>query len=308
MSAPTTEIKRPAGDPPAEASISRRRQVWRSLWSNPAGKTAVLLVLAIALVAIFSPLIATHNPNQQDLLAVNQAPSGAHWLGTDPLGRDVFSRIVVGLRASLLIGVITATATAVLGLALGLLAGYFERVLGNILLRLADIQFSVPFVLVGIALAAVFGPGIVKLMVVLTFWGWTIYARTIASTVSQVRRMDFVRASQTVGASVPRILFRQIAPNVMGPVVILWSTAVGALILAESGLSLLGLGIAPPSFSLGSMLADSQTTLQLAWWAAVFPGIAIALLVLTFNLLGDGLRDALNPAFATAGRHDPVLS
>ncbi|GAA3737529.1 ABC transporter permease [Salinactinospora qingdaonensis] len=283
------------------------------MWAAPLGKVAVLLITALVLIACFADLLVPRDPVEQVLREVNQPPSwlggeGGHLLGTDPLGRDVLSRILVGLRLSLLIGFFTSTATAAIGLTLGLLAGYYERFLGGALMRLADIQFAVPFAAVGIALAAFMGPGVVKLMLVLAFWGWANYARTIVSSVQQTKRMDFVTAARTSGASPLRVMLRHIAPNILGPVIILWSTGVGTLVLVESSLSLLGLGVQPPGFSLGSMLADSQQTLRLAWWAAVFPGVAITLVVIAFSLLGDTLRDAFNPALRANGDHDPELT
>lgn len=288
------------------------RTVARRVWNNPTGKGGVLLLAILVLLAVLAPLIAPADPVKQQLALANVAPSwlggdGGGLLGTDPLGRDVFSRILYGLRLSLVIGFGTATAAAALGLLLGLIAGYYEKVAGTILMRVADVQFAVPFVAVGIALAAVLGAGVLKLMAVFAIWGWTMYARTIFSSVAQTKRLDYVTAVRLQGASAPRILFRHVMPNVLGPVIILWSTSAGVLILAESALSLLGIGIQTPDFSLGSMLADSQLTLRTAWWAAVFPGVAIALAVIGFNLLGDSLRDAFGTSTNNT-RHDPELS
>lgn len=305
----------PSGAEPSGAGAgtgaSRRAEVLRNVVRNPTGKVAIGLLVVLGLAAVLAPLIATHDPLSQSLLQTNEPPSwlgggGDHLLGTDDLGRDVFSRMVHGARLSLLFGLVTSSCTAVLGLFLGLVAGWYERVAGPILMRLADIQFAVPFVAVGIVVAAIFGPGVTKLVVILSLWGWTIHARTIVNTVSQVRRMDFITSVQIYGASTPRILFRHVLPNVLGPVIILWSTSAGVLVLAESALSLLGIGVVAPDFSLGSMLAGSQTALRLAWWSVVFPGLTIMLLVIGFNLLGDALRDALNPAVGRAA-HDPDL-
>ncbi|MGI5330616.1 ABC transporter permease [Actinomadura nitritigenes] len=291
-------------------SRSRAAETAVRTWRDTSGKIAVVLLAVLVLLAVFAPLLAPHDPTAQQLAAANREPSwlggaGGHLLGTDPLGRDVFSRLLYGLRLSLIVGVVTATASALLGLLLGLLAGYYESTAGAVLMRLADVQFAVPFVAVGVALAAVVGPGVVKLMIILAIWGWVNYARTIAATVSQTKRMEFVTAARVVGARTPAILLRHIAPNVLGPVIILWSTSAGVLVLVESALSLLGLGVQAPGFSLGSMLSDSRTTLQMAWWAAVFPGIAIMMVVVAFNLLGDALRDAFNPS--ARADQDPEL-
>ncbi|HVV10457.1 ABC transporter permease [Amycolatopsis sp.] len=295
-----------------ERAGSRLREVAGRAWASPMGKTAVILLGVLVVAAVFAPLLAPFDPAAQNLLATDQAPSwlggaGGHPLGTDGLGRDVLSRILYGLRLSLAIAVLTATGSAVLGLALGLPAGFYERTAGAVLLRLADIQFAVPFVAVGIALAAVFGPGVGKLMIVLAIWGWTSYARTIAGTVAQVRRMDFITAARTQGLSTPRILHRHVAPNVLGPVLILWSTTAGVLVLVESALSLLGLGVQPPGVSLGAMLADGQSALRLAWWSVAAPGVVLVLIVLAFNMLGDALRDAFSPGSGKAVT-DPELT
>lgn len=294
----------------APRSRSRAAETARRAWSDASGRIAVVLLAVLLLTALLAPLLAPHDPVAQNLAAASRPPSwlggeGGYLLGTDTLGRDVFSRLLYGLRLSMVIGVVTATASALFGLLLGLLAGYYESTAGMVLMRLADVQFAVPFVAVGVALAAVVGPGVVKLMIILAVWGWVNYARTIATSVSQVKRMEFVTAARTVGARTPAILLRHIAPSVLGPVIILWSTSAGVLILVESALSMLGLGVQPPDFSLGSMLADSRSTLRLAWWATVFPGVAIMVIVVAFNLLGDALRDAFNPSVRT--RRDPEL-
>jgi len=268
------------------------------------------MIALTVLVALVGPLLVSTSPTHQDLLATNQAPSwlggtGGHLLGTDALGRDVLSRAVHGLRLSLLFGLSVATAAALVGLVLGLLAGYEQRFLGPFLLRVADIQFALPFVVVGLALTAVIGSGVWRIAAVLAIWGWTVYARTIVSSVAQVCRADFVTAARTYGTGLPRLLLRHVAPNVLGPVVVLWTTSAGVMIMVESSLSLLGLGAQPPAFSLGTMLGDAATQLRLAWWAVVSPGAVLLWIVLAFNLTGDGLRDALSSGGHL--EHDPEL-
>lgn len=295
----------------ATKSPSRLRTIFSRVRRNPSGRVGLVILGALVILAVFAPLISPASPTKQNLMLANTEPSwlggdGGGIFGMDPLGRDVFSRVLHGLRLSLFIGVVTSTCAAVLGLVLGLVSGYYERFIGGVLMRLADIQFAVPFVAVGIALAAVLGAGVGKLILVLAIWGWTTHARTINASVSQTKRLDFVVAARTAGASTPRLLFRHILPNVIGPVIILWSTSAGVFVLVESALSLLGIGVQAPDFSLGSMLADSQTTLRTAWWAAVFPGVAIALAVVGFNLLGDAIRDAFNPTGGVL--HDPALT
>ena len=304
---------------PAASAARRKRfsdtrawRVARRAWDTPNGKFGYLILGVLLLVAAMAPVIAPHDPVHQDLGQANLAPFwlggvGHYIFGTDNLGRDVFSRVLYGLRLSLAIGVLTATLSAVLGLLLGLLAGYYERSLGYVLMRIADIQFAIPFVVVAIALAAVMGPGLFKLMTILALWGWTVYARTIANTVAQVSKQDFVTAARTMGASTPRILWHHITPAVFGPMLVLWSTSAGILVLVESALSLLGLGVQAPGFSLGSMLSDGRVLLRLSWWSVMFPGVTLMLIVLGFNLLGDALRDAFMPG-ASSRPMNPELT
>lgn len=279
----------------------RMREVVTKAGRNPSGRIGFVLLALLVLAALLAPWISPHDPVAQTLSATDTKPSwlggeGGYLLGTDSLGRDVLSRVLHGLRLSLFVGIFAATCSALLGLTLGILAGWYEETLGKVLMRLADIQFAVPFVAVGIALTAALGPGLVPILVILSVWGWTTYARTIANSVSQVKRADFVTAARTLGASTGRIMVKHVAPSVLAPVVVLWSTSAGVLILAESGLSLLGLGVQAPDFSLGSMLSDGQVALRLSWWAVLFPGCALLLIVLAFNMIGDALRDAFNPS------------
>ena len=298
--------------PKTPKTPGRMREIFAKAWRNPTGRIGFVLLAVLALAALFAPLLAPHDPTVQILPAADTAPfwlggDGGYLLGTDSLGRDVLSRILYGLRLSLLIGIVAATISAALGLFLGVVAGWYEKGIGKVLMRLADIQFAVPFVAVGIALTAVLGPGLTPVLVILSVWGWTTYARTIANSVSQVKRQDFVTAARTLGASTPRIMLRHITPSILAPVVVLWSTSAGVLILAESGLSLLGLGVQAPAFSLGSMLADGQIALRLSWWSVLFPGAALLLIVLAFNMIGDALRDAFNPSSALVPKNPELV-
>ena len=298
--------------PKTPKTPGRMREIFAKAWRNPTGRIGFVLLAVLALAALFAPLLAPHDPTVQILPAADTAPfwlggDGGYLLGTDSLGRDVLSRILYGLRLSLLIGIVAATISAALGLFLGIVAGWYEKGIGKVLMRLADIQFAVPFVAVGIALTAVLGPGLTPVLVILSVWGWTTYARTIANSVSQAKRQDFVTAARTLGASTPRIMLRHITPSILAPVVVLWSTSAGVLILAESGLSLLGLGVQAPAFSLGSMLADGQIALRLSWWSVLFPGAALLLIVLAFNMIGDALRDAFNPSSALVPKNPELV-
>lgn len=301
----------PAEPPEIEVAPSRTRQVISRLRGNAFAKAGLILLGVITLLAILAGFITSVPPTEQRLALANQPPS---WLGgeggvfgTDQLGRDVFSRMLFGARTSLVFGLVTGTGSALMGLTMGLLAGYYNRYFGPILMRFVDIQFAIPFIAIGLALVSVVGPGLLPLSIIFIVWGWTGFARTIYSSVIQVKAADHIAAVRVHGASNKRIIFRHILPNVIGPVIILWSTVCGVLILAESALSLLGLGVQPPGFSLGTLLADGQKVLRVAWWVAVFPGVMIGLIVVGFQLLGDALRDSLTLSDSVK-RLDPDLS
>jgi peptide/nickel transport system permease protein len=270
---------------------------------NRSGQVAVAFVGFVVALALLAPVLVHYDPTSTDLSIADLPPVGlgghfAHPLGTDKFGRDLLARLIYGSRTSLFIGLVAASVSASLGTVLGLLAGYYDRHLGPFLLRLAEVQFSLPFTVVALAIIAVYGPGLKNLLILLSVIGWAGYARTIAVSVSQANRMDFVTASRLQGAATARVLFRHILPNVWGPIIVLWSTSAGVLILAESGLSFIGLGVQAPQFSWGSMLAESQSALRTDWWEAIFPGVALTLTVVSFNLLGDSIRDALNVRLA----------
>lgn len=285
--------------PPGRTRAAGALRFARGVTRTRSGKIAIGLVVLIVAVAVFGPAVLRVDPAATDFGSANLAPLGlggsaAHPLGTDKFGRDLLARLIFGARTSLFIGLFAASVSAILGSLLGLLAGYYERTLGPFLLRLAEVQFSLPFTVIALAVIAVYGPGLKNLLILLSVVGWAGYARTIAVSVAQTNRMDYVTAARLQGVSTARTLLRHILPNVWGPIIVLWSTSAGVLILAESGLSFIGLGVQAPQFSWGSMLAESQAELRTQWWQAVFPGLALTLTVVSFNLLGDAVRDALN--------------
>ncbi|MFI9625881.1 ABC transporter permease [Streptomyces sp. NPDC052042] len=289
----------------------RRFRLARQVLADPMARLGLAVLVLLVLAAVLAPLLSPMSPLEQRLDKANVAPAwlggnGGGVFGTDQLGRDLFSRVVHALRTSLLFGLVTATGCAVIGTVLGIVGGYYNRFLGPVLMRLADMQFSVPFFAVGVALVAVMGPGLRNLAIALMLWSWTGFARTIFSTVVQMKGSDHVVAVRTHGATALRIMARHILPNVIGPIIVLWATLAGGFILAESALSLLGLGVQPPDFSLGAMLAGARASIATAWWAVFFPGLAIGLSVMGFQLLGDAVRDAVNPA--ESSRTDPDLS
>jgi peptide/nickel transport system permease protein len=270
---------------------------WRS-WSGFLG--AGLLAMAVT-VALFAPWIAPHDPYAINLLARLQPPawtdggSASYLLGTDNVGRDILSRIIHGSRVSLAVGVGAVIVGAVVGSAIGILAGYFGGIVDRMLSWLIDVQLSFPFTLLAIFLLATFGGGFLPVVLVLALASWVNYGRVVRGQVMWVRAQDYVRAARSVGVPVPRLLMRYILPNSLSPIIVVASFSMAQAILAEAGLSFLGVGVDASTPSWGTMLSEGREYLQNAWWIATYPGIAIALTVLGGNLLGDWLRDMLDP-------------
>ena len=264
------------------------------------------LVGAFAVAALGAPLIAPHDPYQvPERLAANSlaAPSLTFFFGTDLLGRDLLSRVLYGARVSLLLGVGAELFAVVIGATLGLLAGYYGRWVDAGLMRLTDSVMAFPSLVLAIGLMAVFQePGLEKVFLVLVLLGWTTIARVVRGEVLALKEREYVRAAQAVGARDVAILVRHLLPNCVGSLSVAATVGVAGNILAEAGLSFLGLGAQPPTISWGAMLAEGQSFLTHAPWVAVFPGLALMLTVLGINLLGDGLRDLLDPRLASRGR------
>lgn len=275
------------------ASPPRRRRV---KWSADLLLGTVLLG-SIVLAVLFAGVLFPAGTDVMDLSARLTPPhlGFPHPLGTDPIGRDVLSRVVYGGRVSLTVGLVSVALSVVIGSVLGLLAGYYQGRLGALIMRLADIQLAFPFILLAITVIAIIGPGLWKLIAVMVVSQWAQYARLVRSQALALRERDYVQAAFALGAGHNRVMFRHIVPNAIGPIVVLSTLNVANNILLESGLTFLGLGVDPQVPSWGGMLADGRTYLQSAWWVSVFPGVAITLTVLGFNLLGDWLRDRLDP-------------
>jgi peptide/nickel transport system permease protein len=258
------------------------------------------LLILFLFVAAFAPLLAPYDPNagvldQRVLVpAVLGGPPG-HLLGTDQIGRDVLSRLIYGSRVSLIVGVSAVVLAGTLGVALGLLAGFHGGRIDAVLMRLADMQLAFPGILLAIAILAVLGQGLMNVIVVLGIGGWTGYARIVRGQVLSQRERDYVVAARALGVPSRRIIVSHLLPNCITPAIVLATFAVGQAILAEAALSFLGLGVGVAQPTWGSMLADGRSYLGNAWWLATFPGIAISLVVLSINLLGDWIRDVLDP-------------
>lgn len=276
------------------------RGPWREFWQrfrrNRPGMVGLALAAVFVSAAVFAPALAPYDPRYQDYSALLQAPSAAHPFGTDHLGRDVLSRTLFGARASLAAGAISVGIALAIGLPLGLLTGYFRGFWDEVVIsRLVDALQAFPFLILALAITAVLGPGLGNAMVAIGIGFTPSFIRIIRSSVLQATSQEFIEAARALGASHTRILRRHVLPNCLAPVLVQSSLAVASAILAEAGLSYLGLGVQPPTPSWGSELRTAQGFLALAPWMALWPGLAIFLAVMGFNLLGDGLRDALDP-------------
>jgi peptide/nickel transport system permease protein len=275
----------------------RGKQVstWTRLRRSPGAMIGLALIVLLLLVALTADLIASQGIDDQDLRKGLLPPSRESPLGTDEFGRDMLSRIIHGSRVSLQVGIIATFLSAVVGVTLGVLAGYFGGIIDHTVQGLVDISWAFPTVLFAIFLVAVLGPGLNSVMIAVGLGYWGGYARVVRGQVLSLREWDYITAAHAIGASDLRIMFRHILPNILAPVIIMSSLMMADAILIEATLSFLGMGAQPPIPSWGSILSGGRTYLRLAPWVTLFPGIAIMLTVLGFNLLGDGLRDALDP-------------
>ena len=254
------------------------------------------LTLAALIAAVAAPWLAPHDPLRADFAASLKPPgSPDHPLGTDQLGRDLLARVLYGARLALFIGVCTVVVTAIVGGFLGLVAGFVERWPSAVLMRLADVQLSFPFILLALTINAIVGLGLRNIILSLAAAGWVVYARVVRGEVLSVKQRDFVQAAAALGVGRGRLLFRHILPNVAPSIIVVSSLQFSQFIVAEAAISFLGFGVQPPTPAWGSMLSESRDFLYVAWWLAAFPGAALALTALGVNLLGDWLRDTLDP-------------
>jgi peptide/nickel transport system permease protein len=291
---------------------SRKYQEFKQSKTNLLGLSIVLVLAFCAVFAMpiiirfsvkglsFSQTIqpfqlAPYDPIQQDIPNRLQSPNSDHLMGTDQLGRDTFSRVLYGARISLGVSVMVVVITLLVGIVMGVISGYLGGWTDETIMRLVDLLMAFPGLLFALVVVAVLGPGLVNLLLALAVTGWTGYARIIRGEVLSVKEDEFIKAAQVMGASRRRIMFRHVIPNVVSPIVVLATLNLGTVVLATAGLSFLGFGAQPPTPEWGNMIARSRNTLTTAWWVANFPGMAIMLTVLGFNLLGDGLRDILDP-------------
>lgn len=285
-------------EPNQQLQLKTRRMWVDSLLRIIKSKTSFIglcIIIILIITAIFAPVIATHSPTDQIIVNRYQAPTADHWLGTDELGRDIFSRIVYGARISIQIGLFTVGISMIIGVLLGGIAGYFGRWIDLIIMRLIDILMAFPSILMAIALVAVLGPSLQNAMIAIGIVGIPQFARIVRSAVLSVKETEYIEAARAIGAKHKRILMQHVLPNCLAPIIVQATLGIGTAILDAAGLSFLGLGAQPPTPEWGAMLSDGRSALQTAPWVVAFPGIAIFLVVLGFNLFGDGLRDALDP-------------
>ncbi len=287
----------------AKKATSLYADAFKRLKRNKPAMFGLAFVIFITIVAVFAPLLAPADPNKIDLqnrLKPMGSPSricrnGVYMLGSDEYGRDILSRLIYGARVSLLVGVITQLITTVIGIVVGALAGYYGGAIDMVMMRVADMLFAFPELLFYIGMMFALGPGLTNMFIALSVIGWAGKARLVRSQVISLKETEFVEAAKAQGLSDFRIIVKHILPNCMGPIIVSVSLGIPGSILAEAGLSFLGLGILPPTPSWGNMIRSASAYLRIQPWYAVWPGLVLMLATFSFNLLGDGLRDALDP-------------
>jgi len=284
-----------AADIPALRELTPRQRVLRRLKHRHGAMLGLGVVVSFVVIALFAPTLAPHDPLQTSWTEVRKAPTAAHLFGTDEIGRDVASRVIWGARASLLAGLVSVCISLSLGVPIGLLAGYVGGWVDALISRITDAMLACPFLILAIALAAFLGPSLTNAMIAIGISATPVFIRLTRAQVLSVKVEDYVEAARAVGNSHLRIALRHILPNVVAPLIVQATLAIAAAVIAEASLSFLGLGQQPPAPSWGSMLNTAKNYIDNAPWMAVWPGLSIFLLVLSFNLLGDGLRDALDP-------------
>jgi ABC-type dipeptide/oligopeptide/nickel transport system permease subunit len=263
--------------------------------ANRAAMVGAAVLALLVMAALAAPVIAPYDPLEADRSAARAAPSAAHWFGTDEIGRDVLSRLLWGARYSLPVGLIPVIIAGVIGSFLGLISGYFGGWVDGIVMRVVDVMMAFPGILLAIAIVAVLGPGLTNLMIAIGTFSVPLYARLIRGSTLATKNLTYVEAARALGADDVRIITRHILPNVVAPLIVITTLRVATAILAAASLSFLGLGAQPPDPEWGAMLNSARRFLRVAWWMSVFPGMAITVVVLAMNLVGDALRDVLDP-------------
>jgi peptide/nickel transport system permease protein len=283
----------------APAAGARARTRWQMLAPRMRRHKGLMVGLAIVVflvvIAVFRDAVAPQNPIKIDVTAALQGPEPAHWFGTDQYGRDVFSRVVHGASISLTVGAIAVVIAATVGTAVGLVAGYYGRGVDALIMRIIDVLLAFPGILLALGIVSVLGPSLQNLMIAVGISGIPFYARLVRSTVLVAKEQLYVEAARVIGVPIPVILVRHLLPNIVAPIIIAATLGMGITILQAAGLSFVGLGSQPPTPEWGRMLTEGRDYLRDAWWISTFPGVAIMITVFGVNLLGDGLRDVLDP-------------
>ncbi|PIQ26616.1 peptide ABC transporter permease [bacterium (Candidatus Blackallbacteria) CG17_big_fil_post_rev_8_21_14_2_50_48_46] len=288
----TADLVTPLGEQASWVVVGKR------LLRNKAFLFGGSVVLVFLLLAFFPQLFTHYNPIEKDLASRLLPPSAAHWFGTDDLGRDVCARIIYGAQVSLRVGLLSVGIALIVGSLIGVVAGYFGGMVGEILMRTIDIILAFPSILLAILIVAILGPGLNNAMIAIGIVNMPLYARLLRSTTLQVRNQEFIEASHAMGASHTRIIAFHILPNCLSPLIVQATLGIGAAILETAGLSFLGLGAQPPTPEWGTMLSNAKDFIRMAPWTLTFPGLAITAVVVAFNLMGDGLRDLFDPRTA----------
>ena len=273
-----------------------RKKKWRRmhyLWRDKKAVAGIVVLLVMCFSAVFAPIIATHDPNDQ-IFEFLSPPSFEHLLGTDDLGRDLFSRLVYGGRVSLFVGISTVLLSAIIGVLLGLLSGYYGGWIDMVIMRYIDLQWAFPNFIIAVYLMAVFGTGLFNVIAAITLAFLDDFARVVRASVLSIREQEYVIAAKSIGSSNRRILLRHILPNTVAPIIVMGTVSVSYAILAEASLSFLGLGVKPSTPTWGLILSDARSFFSRGWWLAIFPGLCIMITVLSINFLGDALRDILD--------------
>jgi peptide/nickel transport system permease protein len=267
----------------------------KKLFANPLVLIGTIVIVSILILALLAPVIAPYDPEAIDVKAILLSPSSHHWMGTDGLGRDVFSRMLYGARISLMVGFVAVGIATAIGIILGAIAGYYRGWVDTVIMRAVDVMLSIPTFFLILAVIAFLTPSIWNIMVVIGLTSWMGVTRLVRAEFLSLRNREFVLASQTLGAKDARLIFTHLLPNSLTPIIVSSILGIASAVLVESGLSFLGLGVQAPQASWGNILTDGKEYIQFAWWLSLFPGLAILITVLGYNLLGDGLRDAFNP-------------
>lgn len=286
---------RSACAPQCGESVIMHKSLFKKALSNPLALVGFIIIVSVFILAMLAPIISPYGPNDIDVKAILLAPSWQHWMGTDGLGRDVLTRMLHGGRISLLVGLVAVGIATAIGIVLGAIAGYYRGWVDTLIMRLVDVMLSIPSFFLILAVIAFLTPSIWNIMIVIGLTSWMGVTRLVRAEFLSLSGREFVLASRTLGAKDARLIFTHLLPNSLTPIIVSAVLGVAGAVLMESGLSFLGLGVQAPQASWGNILTDGKEYIQFAWWLSLFPGLAILITVLGYNLLGEGLRDALDP-------------